>query len=132
MRELALQQIAFKGAEDLGLVVAQLGLNPVLRVEEHLAIRFPHAVVLHPRPPLGINGIRGNPWFLGSWDWPFEIQQTALHKKLHRGDRLLDAGGEHAGPHLHVDQVAVKEFVGIGQMVAVDQVGDQRIALEVS
>ena len=50
--QLALQQLALQIPEERRLVLAQVGFNPVLRVEEHLAVCLPHAVVLQPLPLL--------------------------------------------------------------------------------
>src|SRR5712671_2820451 len=89
--DFALKQVALEGPEYLGLVVTQLGLDPVFRVEEYLAVCFPHAVRLHPLPPLGIDGSRTDPWIrVCRW---LQIQQAALDEELYRRDRLLDTGG---------------------------------------
>ena len=48
--DLGLRQLFFKLAEQRRLVIAQLGLDPILRVQKDLPVRLPHAVALHPAP----------------------------------------------------------------------------------
>jgi hypothetical protein len=52
VRERPLAQLVLEFREDLGLVVAKLGLDPVLGIEEYFAVRLPDTEPLHPRPLL--------------------------------------------------------------------------------
>ena len=70
----ALQQRALEFGEQVRLVVAKLRLQPVLRKQKDLAIRFPHAIALHPFPLLGVDG--------GRMDLHLQIQQAALDEQL--------------------------------------------------
>src|SRR5262249_49564715 len=81
-RHLALQQLRFQLPEEGALVVAQLRLDPVLRVEEDLAIGLPDPVGLHPAPAVAVDRARV--------DQLFEAHVAALNEELDRGYRLLD------------------------------------------
>ena len=86
----ALQQLVLQLLEERRLVVAQLRLDPVLRVQEDLAVRLPHPVALHPLPvaPVDVDlRVRRATSRL-------EVQQAALHEQLDRADRLLDPRGQ--------------------------------------
>ena len=47
-----LQDLAFEFKEERRLVIAKFGLDPVLRIQEDLAVCFPDPIVLHPLPLL--------------------------------------------------------------------------------
>ncbi|PRQ09542.1 hypothetical protein ENSA7_07320 [Enhygromyxa salina] len=105
------------------LVAAQLGLDPVLGVQEHLAVGLPDPVVLHPTPALDRLGIKGHLHDV-------QVQQHAVNEDLHRRDRLLDPRGHHAGAHLDVDQQVLEHVVGGAELGrAGDRSVDEGVAL---
>ena len=73
--DVALQQLAHGLLEEGRLVVAQLGLQPVLRVEEDLAVGLPDPVAAHPRPVLRIQRRRRHPGL--------QVHQATFNKELH-------------------------------------------------
>ena len=123
--QVLLQQLGFEGPEDLCLVVSEVRLDPVLRIEKHLSIRFPDAVVLHPLPPAAVDV------FGPDWHAPRGARDRAgtAARRADRADGLLDARRTHAGAHLDVDEVVVEEIVGLAEPVMAAQIVDQRIAL---
>ena len=88
LREIALQKLGFEFLEEGRFVVAQLRLDPVLRVEKNPPVSFPYAVIVHPSPfypfVVGI-GVGGNVWL--------QIHQATLHEQLHRPRSLHQAAG---------------------------------------
>lgn len=94
--ELRLQQLVLELLELRGLLVAELRLDEVLRVQPDLSVRLPDPEALHPAPLA--------PACVGRADTGLESEQRALGEQLDRADRLLDARAVLAGRHLDVDQ----------------------------
>src|SRR5437879_11593345 len=109
------------------LVVPELGIEPVLRPHEDLAVRLPHAVPAHPLPPTGVDDARGNRLF--------EIHETALYEELHRRDSELDARSEDrrlsAGVQQEVFEQLLRGF-SEGSIRQGGEVCNQRVALLVA
>ena len=115
--QLILQQLPFELLEELGFIVAQFRLDPVLRIEKHFSVGFPHPVVLHPLPALHVDQIGCNVLF--------QIHQAALDEQLRRADGVQDARAGFARAHLDIDQVAVVQVACITQMVPGFEASDQ-------
>ena len=118
-----LQDGALERLEQRRLVVAQLGLDPVLRVEKHFPVGFPDPVVLEPLPIVVVNHPRRHA--------RLEVHQRALEERLHGAGRLPDARGEHARVHLHVDQEVLEQLVPVRDAELAhprEQTGDQGVA----
>ncbi|MNT36896.1 hypothetical protein D3C72_1730070 [compost metagenome] len=131
VRNVVLHEVGLKLLEQFASVCTPLRREPVLRVQEYLAIRLPDAVVLHPRPALLIDRIRRHALLVARCCVAFQVEQAAADEHLHRGARLDNAGRVHARAHLYVDQEVFKQAVGIGRAPLLDrwprqQVGDQR------
>ena len=117
--ELASQQGVLELLEQRALVQPQFRLEPILRIQEDLAGRFPDPVVLHPFPLGAV--------VAGQLDSVLEVQEGALHEQLHARDRLLDARGEHARGRLDVDQQVGVQILFVSVFVLLrDQVRHQR------
>jgi hypothetical protein len=119
--ELVAQQALLEGDEERTLVVAQLGLDPVLGIQKDLAIGFPDAVVLHPVPEVDVDRRRRH--------GGLEVEQAALHEELHRRRRQHHARSQHARRHLDVDQEVAVQVARPTQSFAIDEEVDQRLAL---
>ena len=129
-RDVGLHQLALETLEERCLVGPQLGLDPVLRTHEDLAVRLPHAVLLHPVPldsEVGVDQAAR-----------FQVEQRPLHEQLIDAECLDDPGGRHAGAHLDVDQIPAVQVVRrpqarvAGQLGLGEEVGDQSVALLLS
>lgn len=81
-------------------------LKVVLKRDHDTVVGAVHILILHPIPlqPAVVDLIIGNQLIAG-----FQIQETALHEGLHRGDVLLDTRGQLARPHLHIGQILRKK-----------------------
>ena len=79
-----LHQFVFKFLEERGFIIAQFRFQPVFGIKEYLPIGFPYAVILHPLPLRpGIRRRNIILFSLSDFDISvFQIQETALHKKL--------------------------------------------------
>ena len=95
-REILHQERVLELGEQRRLVVAQLGLDVVLRVQEDLAVRLPHPVVLAPLPLVALRTAgepREDPPGRRSRGIPvlaaLEVHEHAVHVELHarRGAR---------------------------------------------
>ena len=74
-RHIALQQFVFEIFVERRFIVTQFRLDPVLRVEQHLAIGFPYPVLFAPLRPL----LR----FFGSQEnFKLQIHEATLDKEL--------------------------------------------------
>ncbi|GKT67548.1 hypothetical protein ColTof3_14887 [Colletotrichum tofieldiae] len=126
-RQLVLGQLVLQLAEQRRLVVAQPRVDPVLRVQKHLAVGGPGGEVLHPVPQLAVQGRRANVVALAA-------QKAALHKELDRGDGLAQAAGLDGGRRLHVYEEELEQAVGVldvlgKHVVLVDEVLHHGVAL---
>ena len=113
-RDLAGQDLLLQIPEEGGLVVAQFGCDPVLGVQEDLAVGLPQAVALHPLPlppRVGRRSVRA--FHRVDHDlWLLQVQEGPLHEHLRAGDGLLEPGGQGAGGGLHVDQEVAQQVLG--------------------
>jgi hypothetical protein len=125
------EQLFFELPEQRRLVVAQLRLDVVLRIQENFARGFPDAVVLPPVPLVEGNALRKHVNGIGGAGRRFlEVHQTAVHVELHRVDRRRDARGPGAAFELDVEQevvVQVRHFVE-GRGGGVHEIRDQSVA----
>ena len=96
-----LQQFVFQCLEEWAFVVAQVRLDPVFRVEEYFAGRFPDAVVFHPLPLLPVIAVGD---IAQQNLWLFQVHAAALHKELHGAVCLHYARCHLAGAHFGIDK----------------------------
>ena len=99
--ERALRELRLRIAEERRLVDAQLGIDPVLWIEEDLAVRLPDAILAVPLPLQRIDPGRRN--------LLLQAEQDALDEQLYARDRLDDARGLTARGHLNVDQEVLEQ-----------------------
>ncbi len=103
IRDLAGGEVRQELLEQGSHVVAEIGLQPVLRPQEDLSVGLPHPVCFPPLPLLG-----GRGWEL---DLSVESEEGALHEHLEGVRGLDDTAGHQTGARVHVDEVEAVEIV---------------------
>ena len=122
--DLPLAQLTLEFLEEGSLVGAELGLDVVLRVEEHLPVRFPDPVVLAPLPLLLLVFVQLRARLL--------VEKRLLHELLNAADRLLDSRGLLAGAHLRIEKEVVVHLRDPAVVFRGDQIGEQGIPLQLA
>ena len=117
--QVRLRHVAFQLSQQMRPPFVQRPIQPVLGIEKHLAVRFPHPVALEPGPHARQIVARGKQIRL-------QIHQPALHEQLHGTDRLLEARRPHVGPHIDVEQEQCEQIRRTGHVIAKTEVAGQR------
>src|SRR5882757_3341305 len=97
-----LQKFSFQFLKERAFIIAQIFLDPVLRVNKNFTVSLPEHIALHPFPAALVKNVtRHTIIFL-------QAEETTLNKQLHGINSLLDTRCLHAGIHLHIDEEELK------------------------
>jgi hypothetical protein len=113
---LPLRQLLLERFEQRRLVVAQLGLDPVLRVQVHLAGGLPHPVGPHPLPLCPVLVVEPVPQ-IGPDVVQLETKQAPMDEQLHRRRGLDDATRDTTQAILWIEEVTYDETTRIASEV---------------
>ncbi len=119
--DVPLQQGALQLGEQVGLLVAELRFQPVLRVEEDLPVRLPDPVAPHPLPLCRVHRLRRH--------LRFQVEQDAVDEQLYGRRRQPDPRGLHHRFHPGVDEEVLVQLLHGGQPQLVADVGYQSVPL---